>query len=203
MPSALVPAAGSASRFGGGKLAALVEGVPLLDRTIGALLDAGIGDVLVILPPQAPWTGEIHTLTDPRVRTTRNPDPSRGMFSSIQIGFQDFESGPVAVLPGDMPFVRAETVKTIVATAVRTGGIVSPRFQGRRGHPIVIPGDLRETILSAPADAMLNDVLRSHSARFVNIDVDDKGVLRDVDVKEDLMGSERVGGFAGAEPPEE
>jgi hypothetical protein len=42
MSCALVPAAGSASRFGGGKLIAPVEGRPMLDRTIGALLEGGI-----------------------------------------------------------------------------------------------------------------------------------------------------------------
>ena len=186
VPSALVPAAGSASRFGGGKLAALVDGVPLLDRTIGALLGASIDNVLVVVSPQIPWRSAIQSLNDPRVRTETNPDPSRGMFSSIQIGFGHLEQGAIAVLPGDMPFVRPETVRAVMDLAARTGAIVSPRFDGRRGHPVVIPADLRETILAAPGDAMLNDVLRPFSERFVNIDVDDKGVLRDVDVVADL-----------------
>ena len=187
MPSALVPAAGSASRFGGGKLLALVDGVPLLDRTIGALLDAGIDDVLVIVPPGTSWRGAASRLDDPRVRTRVNPDPARGMFSSIQIGVADLTNAPIGILPGDMPFVRADTVRLVLDTAIRTGAIVSPRFDGRRGHPVMLPLDLRETILAASPTARLNEVLRPHAARFVNIDVDDKGVVRDVDVVEDLV----------------
>src|SRR5689334_22815932 len=128
MASALVPAAGSASRFGGRKLLAPVDGVPLLDRTLGALLEAGMAGVLVVLSPDATWTATIGRLHDPRVRTTTNPDPSRGMFSSIQIGLAGLAEPPFAVLPADMPFVKPDTVKALLALAGRTNGIVSPRF---------------------------------------------------------------------------
>jgi CTP:molybdopterin cytidylyltransferase MocA len=186
MPSAVVPAAGSASRFGGGKLFALVDGVPLLDRTLRTLLDAGIDDVVVVVPPDEGWGTDVASLRDPRVRTAINPDPSRGMFSSIQIGLRVAAGAPVAVLPGDMPFVRSGTVKALLELPAAAGAIVSPRFQGRRGHPVLLPGDLLDAVRSAPATAMLNQVLRPHAARFVNLDVDDPGVVRDVDAVEDL-----------------
>ena len=108
------------------------------------------------------------------------------MFSSVQLGFQDLSDTPIAVLPGDMPFVLAETVRDLIQAGVRTGAIVSPRYHGRRGHPVMLPIDLREAILAAPATATLNEVLRPYAGRFVNIDVADGGVLRDVDVVEDL-----------------
>jgi molybdenum cofactor cytidylyltransferase len=187
MPSALVPAAGSASRFGGGKLLVSVDGTPLLDRTIGAMLDGGLEDVLVILPPGAAWQETIRLLHDRRVRMTVNPDPSRGMFSSVQVGLQALSEAPIAVLPGDMPFVRPETVRQLIDVAVRTRAIVSPCYNGLRGHPVMLPLDVRDAILAAPATATLNEVLRPHAARFVNIDVVDTGVLRDVDVVEDLI----------------
>ena len=43
---AVVPAAGSAVRFGGMKLLALIDGEPLLDRTIAALLDGGVDQIV-------------------------------------------------------------------------------------------------------------------------------------------------------------
>ena len=186
MSSAIVTAAGSATRFGGGKLLADIGGRPLLDRTIGVLLNAGVDEIIVVIPPGESWTGAIPLLTDERVKTVVNPDPSRGMFSSIQIGVGVVTSAPVAVLPGDMPFVSLETVKELLETAERTGGIVSPRFQGRRGHPVILPVDLRATLESAAPTATLKDVLLAYSDSFVNIDVTDRGVVRDVDVKEDL-----------------
>lgn len=186
MPSAVVPAAGAASRFGGGKLLALIDGVPLLDRTLGALLDAGIDDVIVVLPPDTDWRAQLTRLADVRVRSVVNPDPSRGMFSSIQIGIREATSMPVVVLPGDMPFVSAATVKAVLDLAARTSGIVSPRLQGRRGHPVVIPADVRAAVAAAPPTALLNEILRPYADRVVNLDVADPGVVRDIDVVEDL-----------------
>ena len=186
MASAVVPAAGSASRFGGGKLFALVDGVPLLDRTLGALLDGGIAHIVVVTPAEPDWGGVVARLRDRRVSRAINPDPSPGMFSSIQIGLRAAAAGPIAILPGDMPFVSANTVRQLIETAERTRGLVSPRLHGRRGHPLLMPIDLRDAVLAAPPPAMLNDVLRPYASRVVNVDVDDPGVVRDVDVKADL-----------------
>jgi molybdenum cofactor cytidylyltransferase len=191
MPTAVVPAAGSARRFGGGKLFALIDGDPLLDRTLSSLLDGGVSEIVVVVPPEPGWGGAAARLQDPRVRLVVNPDPSRGMFSSIQIGLRAVaDQGPVAILPGDMPFVRAETVRAVCERASHESGIVSPRLGGRRGHPVVVPFDVRGEILAASPTARLNEVLRRHEDRFVNIDVSDRGVVRDVDVKSDLAPAE-------------
>jgi CTP:molybdopterin cytidylyltransferase MocA len=187
MVSAVVPAAGSASRFGGGKLAALVDGVPMLDRTVGALLAGSIDEVIVVIAPTSSWTSRVSSLAGARVRTAINPDPDRGMFSSIQIGVRAAAESPIVLLPADMPFVQPATVAAVREAGLRTGDIVSPRFETRRGHPIFLPCDLRALILAAPDDSTLSDVLRGHAARRVHIDVTDRGVLRDVDVVEDLV----------------
>jgi molybdenum cofactor cytidylyltransferase len=186
MFSAVVPAAGSASRFGGGKLLALVDGIPLLQRVLTTLLDAGLDDVVVVAPPGAEWGRDVPALSDARVRIAVNPDPSREMFSSIQIGIGVAKHAPIAILPGDMPFVKVETVRTLLDVAQRTSALVSPRLDGRRGHPLVIPGDLRQAILAAPDGSRLNEVLKPYQARVLNHDVNDRGVVRDVDVVADL-----------------
>jgi molybdenum cofactor cytidylyltransferase len=186
MPSiAIVPAAGRADRFGGGKLLADVGGVPLLDRTVRCLLDAGVDQIVVVLPP----TGRFDTvrlLTDPRVLVAVNPDPARGMFSSIQVGAGAGEGDPILILPGDMPFVSSGTVVAVIAAQARTGGLVIPRHDGRRGHPIALPGRLRADILGAPATDNLSRLLKAAAPDRLELDVEDAGVVRDVDVVGDL-----------------
>src|SRR5437762_451275 len=46
---AVVTAAGSAERFGGKKLLTPIDGEPLLDHTIDALLDGGVAEVIVVV----------------------------------------------------------------------------------------------------------------------------------------------------------
>lgn len=188
-PLAIVPAAGKAERFGGGKLVADLDGEPLLNRTLRSLLDGGVERLVVILAPGATFA-TVQLLSDSRVRRVVNPNPERGMFSSILIGLAAEDGDPILVLPGDMPFVKAETVTAVLNEATRTGRIVSPRFGGRHGHPVAFPGILRAEILKADVASTLATVLQAHDTQRISIDVSDPGVRRDVDARADLASIE-------------
>ena len=182
---AIVPAAGKGERFGGVKLMARFKDEPLINWTLWSLLDGGVANVVVVTAPGADFY-EAKLMNDPRVSVVVNEDPSRGMFSSIQAGVAEASGDPILILPGDMPFVSADTVSLVLDTARRTGRIVSPRFEGRRGHPIAVPDRLRAQILAAEPRTTLASILDQHEADRHSVDVADSGVLRDVDVVADL-----------------
>ena len=187
--AAVVPAAGKGERFGGRKLLAPVGGTPILECTIRSLLEGGVANVIVVLAPASEVTASnVATLADPRVRTVVNPDPSRGMFSSIQAGLRLAPAGanPVLVLPGDMPFVRTETVAAIVNAARDGAEPISPTHDGRRGHPLALPACASAALLAADPKESLNDVLRMLVLPRRELPVDDPGILRDVDTRADL-----------------
>lgn len=186
MPSVgIVPAAGRAERFGGAKLVARIGDDVLLDRTLRSLLDGGVDRAIVVVAPGADLAA-VRLLADPRVRTVVNPDPSGGMFSSIRAGLEVADGDPVLVLPADMPFVSNATVAAVVAGCVRERRIVAPVHQGRRGHPVAFPASLRPAILLASPDATLKSALAGSGSERVDLQVDDPGILRDVDEAEDL-----------------
>ncbi len=85
-----------------------------------------------------------------------------------------------------MPFVHAETVRLLLDTYERATAIVSPRFHGKRGHPIILPPELGDEILAADAASNLHLILRAHPDRRVDVAVEDDGVGRDVDTVGDL-----------------
>ena len=179
--AAVIPAAGSGERFGGAKLRADVAGVPLIERTIGSLREAGVDDIVLVVGPD---TGMLTEARD--VTVVVNPEPARGMFSSLQTGLADVIADAILVLPGDMPFVLPSTIRSLVQVFEARGGIVSPRFTGKRGHPIVMPPIVQHSVLAADASSTLHHVLKAHPELRIDLDVDDRGVLRDVDTKEDL-----------------
>jgi molybdenum cofactor cytidylyltransferase len=185
---AVVTAAGSAERFGGKKLLTPIDGEPLLDHTIRALLDGGVAEVIVVVGKdgRAELERDVNTMLDPRVRAVENPDPSRGMFSSIQEGVAQAQGDTILVMPGDMPFVSPETVRAVIAAYGRKPAIVSPRYRGKRGHPVALPASLRDEIRSANPGATLHDLLHAHMDMRVDVDVDDRGINRDVDRPQDL-----------------
>jgi molybdenum cofactor cytidylyltransferase len=182
---AIVPAAGQSERFGGMKLVADVDGEPLLDRTLRSLLDGGIDRVVVVLAPGASFP-TVSRLCDHRVTIAVNPDPSRGMFSSIHVGLAAAAGDPIAVLPADMPFVRPDTIRALVEQCVRTGAAFVPAHAGRRGHPLVLPGALRYALLGADATTSLKEALLSLGSSPLEFPVRDDGVMRDVDTRDDL-----------------
>jgi molybdenum cofactor cytidylyltransferase len=185
---AVVTAAGSAERFGGKKLLTLIDDEPLLDHTIDALLDGGVAEVIVVVgkDARAELERDVNAMLDPRVRAVENPDPSRGMFSSIQEGVAQAQGDVILVMPGDMPFVSPETVRAVIAAYERKPAIVSPRYRGKRGHPVALPVSLRDEIRKASPGATLHDVIHAHVDMRVDVDVDDRGIVRDVDRPEDL-----------------
>ena len=188
---AIVTAAGSAERFGGKKLLTPIDGEPLLDHTIDALLEGGVAEVIVVVgrDGRAELERDVNAMLDPRVRAVENPDPSRGMFSSIQEGVAQAQGDAILVLPGDMPFVSPDTVRAVIAAYERKPAIVSPRYHGKRGHPVALPGSLRDELRAADPRATLHDVIHAHMHMRVDVEVSDPGVVRDIDRPEDLAKS--------------
>lgn len=187
----IVPAAGRGSRFaksGPGtppKLLTLIDGLPMVRRTVASLLDGGASRCVVVVSAQLEVA--VHSaLAGLPVTLAVNPEPDQGMFSSIQCGVAHTAEGDVCLLlPGDMPYVQPATVAAVLASAARTGLTVSAAHAGRNGHPIVLSAALRSRILQAPPNAILSEE-RSRE-QFLSIDVPDAGVHRDVDRPSDVM----------------
>ncbi len=189
MSLAIVPAAGRAERFGSPKLLADIGGEPLIAHTIRALLDGGAGTVVLVVAPRSPLIdlrAPYEVFGAPTVKVVINPDPDRGMFSSIQAGLVDDGHDVILVLPADMPFVQAGTVAEVLAASASQDAIILPTYRGSHGHPIGLPGSLRVAMLDADPRSNLKRVLASSGFEHREVLVDDAGVLRDVDVPRDL-----------------
>lgn len=185
--AAVVPAAGRSERFGSMKLLADVGGERLLDRTLASLIDAGVSPIVVVTAPGAAFD-DVSRLANASVRRAVNPDPSRGMFSSIQHGLASVGERAVLVLPADMPFVRPATVEAVAAECVRANRVVIPRYDARKGHPVGVPARLAGALLAADPSLSLKDALARQGEDPLFLDVDDQGVVHDVDRPGDLSG---------------
>ncbi len=155
---------------------ALLEwnGETVLERMIG-LIGAAADPVIVVVG--------FHAETiPPTARATRvvNPAPERGMLSSLQCGLRAVPEECEAVLftPVDYPAVTVETVRALAAVRAP---VAIPVFEGRRGHPVLVSRPVAREILALPEDARASDVIRRYLDRAIMVEVNDRGVVEDID----------------------
>jgi CTP:molybdopterin cytidylyltransferase MocA len=124
------------------------------------------------------------------VRFTTNPDPDRGMLSSLQCGLADLPAGISGFLftPVDLPAVEPATVRRICDAFRNTAPpppLVVPRHGDRRGHPVLCRASLIPDFLALPASAQARDLIHRFQGSTAYLDVEDPAILADVDFPED------------------
>ncbi|WP_460415007.1 nucleotidyltransferase family protein [Pseudomonas sp. microsymbiont 2] len=177
---ALVLAAGQGSRFGADKRRALLgDGRNLLQHSVERAL-AAFDEVRVVLRE-----GERGAdLGLPAAcRVIHGLDAGLGMGHSLAAGaasLEDSEAMAVAILLGDMPWILPETFRRLLAIAAPSL-IVVPRHQGQNGHPVVFGRAFWAELGGLSGDEGARSVLRRHADRVVVLDLEDGGIVRDVD----------------------
>jgi molybdenum cofactor cytidylyltransferase len=126
---------------------------------------------------------------DPRIKVVENPDWVRGQLSSIKAGIRALRPAASAALIHltDHPTVKAETFASVVKAYRQSGKpIVIARHGGHRGHPVLFDRTMFAELLDAPEDQGARVVVNADASRVVYSEVDDPGILLDLDTPEDL-----------------
>ncbi len=175
----IVLAAGASRRMGTPKALLEYQGETFLDR-MTRLLAAAADPVIVVLGHDA----ERIAAGAPGIVTMAvNPDPERGMLSSLQCGLRALPPDAAAMFtPVDLPAIQAETILLLAREFAASGApVASPVYRGRRGHPVCVAREAILDLLALPVTARARDAIRRYDGRALPVDVDDPGVARDVD----------------------
>lgn len=162
--TAIVLAAGSGSRFGGGKLIASLAGRPILQHVLDAIAEARIDDVVVVLGNDA---GDIEAAIAWRSeQRVVNPDPSGGLAGSVRIGMNavDAHATGVLVVLGDQPLLAPGTIRLLVEAEPPPGRtVVVPRYGEDRGrNPVLLARPAFGLVAETRGDRGLGPVLGAH-----------------------------------------
>jgi molybdenum cofactor cytidylyltransferase len=182
---AILLAAGSSRRFGAAKLLAPFRGRPLYVHALEGLASApGVGETIVVVRPDFPIPP-----ARPRRRFIVNPDHAEGMGSSLRTGVREapVDAAAYLVALADMPAIGPELIAALIEFHRAAGRrIAIPVHAGRRGHPVLFAGELREALLRIGGDVGAREIIRAHPEWVAEFETADEGVLFDVDVRADL-----------------
>lgn len=179
---------------------------------VGSLVEAlragGVSEIVLVT---APGDEALRTwAAQAELRVAINPDPERGMLSSIVEGIAALGGAaelarrglPLLVAPADLPALRPSTVATLLRQALAEAApLAVPSYQGRRGHPLLISPELIPEIESLDLSVGLRELLERHPVREIR--VDDPGAVRDVDTPEEYRSLFEDSGnlVENSEPP--
>jgi molybdenum cofactor cytidylyltransferase len=194
--AALILAAGASTRFGGPKLLALLDGRPILQHVLDAAAACGPAVTVVVLGHRADaveeqmvWRGE---------HRVRNPDPRRGLSSSVQVGLAALErTDPAAeleavlILLGDQPRVRPSVIHDLIHGATGSAlPIVVPLYDDGGGHnPVLLRRSAWPVAAASQGDRGLGPIISGRPDLVLKVPVG--GSNPDVDTPADLAALSR------------
>ncbi len=177
LPTVIVLASGRGERFfaSGGtvhKLAAPLAGRPLIEHTLAAVRASGL-----------PW----------HLEDAGHP----GMGDSIAAAVR--ANGTAAgwlILPADLPLVRPDTLRKVALALALAAPVqaVQPHYRGAAGHPVGFAAPCRDALLLLEGKQGAARVLLALRAMnsVADIDVDDVGVVTDIDTLDDLARAQAL-----------
>lgn len=187
-PAVVVLAAGAGSRFGGPthKLNQHLGHSSVLGATLRNALDTRLPVVVVTTELLSETARRLVAARDvvvlPAVAASAAEPLGMGYSIAAGVSARPDASGWL-VLPGDMPLVRAATLLA-VARSLDQNAVAFAQYRGRRGHPVGFAAELYSELVTLNGDEGARRLIARYPA--LGVEVDDDGVLIDVDTDEDL-----------------
>jgi molybdenum cofactor cytidylyltransferase len=185
---AAITAAGASSRMGSPKALLPWGSGTVLSAIVQTLTESEVDPVVVItgahgraIAAEASRAG---------ARAVNNDAWEDGRFASIQAAarctFAHSTRAALLLWPVDCPGVIADTVRALLDGAHRDERAnVVPRCGDRRGHPVLLCADMVATVLSAPTDSNLRDLLRRSRSPLIDVEVEDAAIAGNLNLPAD------------------
>jgi CTP:molybdopterin cytidylyltransferase MocA len=190
---AIVLAAGAGSRFGGGKLLAKLNDMPLVEHVLVALEASPVEETVVVVGSEA---GRLREVCEPYgVRVVENQEWTRGQSTSVRAGLRALapEAQAAVVLLADQPLVGAGAVGRLVEAFERGAKVAVATYGGRPRNPVLFSRELWPLLeAELSGDEGARPFLRRHPELVARVPCEGVGDPADVDTAEDLRRLEEM-----------
>jgi molybdenum cofactor cytidylyltransferase len=156
---------------------------PIIRHCLDNLIAAGIKDIVVVLGPRGDEM--LDSVKEIPIQIVFNRNPESEMAESVRIGLRAVteNSSGVLVCLSDHPLISIETLENLMQCFLETPDkIIIPIYKKKRGHPTLFPINVIKEIFEQNT---LRDIIQIDKSRLRFLDVQDEGVILDMDTKED------------------
>lgn len=195
--SVVILAAGNSSRMGQPKMLLRWRGSSIVGHLISIWKELGARHIAVVTAADdAAMEAELNRLGFPKEDRIVNPEPGRGMFSSVRCAAEwsawDATSTHWAIALGDQPHLRRQTLVALIDFARgHPGAICQPGRGGHGLHPVVLPKRHFEKLNDSKA-ATLKEFLQSMADDVKLMETADAGADLDIDLPEDYEKAKQL-----------
>lgn len=191
--AAVVLAAGRSARMGEAKQLLRVGGCAMLARTLEHVHSSRVDEGVLVLGFMAEAIRrELPAALLNGLRIVINEHYQSGMASSLRAGLGAVTSisDAALIVLADQPLVRPETMDRIIERyreryRESDAEIAIPFYRGSRGNPVLLDRSVFAEAMRLEGDVGCRAIFANHRDKIVEVDVDDAGILVDIDSRED------------------
>ena len=179
-------AAGAGSRFGGGKLNALLDGRPVVEYILDSLRETAFCRRVIV----AASDHMLHTARAFGFDGVVNLCPDLGVSLSIRMGLELMGGTDACMFcVADQPLLKSKTLSGMLA-AYEPGTILVSAHKDQSGNPVIYPEILYGELKCLAGEESGKTVACRHESLLRTFHVADASQLDDIDTREDLIAME-------------
>ena len=199
--AAVILAAGKSSRMGKTKQVLRLGDKTVLGQTIAMVQHSAAWEIVLVLgacaveiiPQLAGFEG---------LKVIVNRSYDEGMASSLRAGLSALhpKSDAALIVLGDQPFIRSETLDRLAGAHRHvTGSMLTPTYKGTRGNPVLLDRSIFPEVMALEGDVGCRALFRDHPDDIEKVEVEDPGILLDINNPDDYEQVRTLGEFPDAE----
>jgi molybdenum cofactor cytidylyltransferase len=190
--AAIILAAGKSTRMGEAKQLLRLGDSTVLGQTIENVRRSRVDEIVLVLGSSAEAIRrQLPISLLEGLKVVINPAYAQGMATSLRAGLSalDAQVDAALIVLADQPFVRPQTLSQIAQLAHQhrssRAQIVIPSYQGVRGNPVLLDRSVFAEVMALQGDVGCRAIFSSHTERTLMLEVEDEGILLDIDSHED------------------
>jgi molybdenum cofactor cytidylyltransferase len=185
--SAIILAAGISSRMGYLKQLANIKGKSMLEIVLDKIKKFPFHEIIIVLGYEHEEVLKNLKLAVEKI--VINEEYEKGMSSSLKKGVQSIseDSEAFAIFLADMPLIKEESIKNVIEEFNNKSCLIAaPVYNKEIGHPVIFHRSLISEIINLEGDIGAKKIIEKYKDKACFVEVDDEGVLIDIDTPKDL-----------------